>query len=242
MAQEAQYLSGDDVKSVPPSAFAERVHYNGQHGPCSEIAGSSETGLKLPGWLWHPYTHASALLLSLMAAVGVVAFMVLSLEYTKSRGLLLLTALLVGGYFLTTLAATAMTKDGPMRVMRPSAFFAATVSLLLLILGLWGGAGSDGFWKATAICVALSMGLVCAGNALARTTTGGLPAALAVGSAVLSSLLTLMGAAGIALGLRLPLYWWVFVLLVMIWLIFTAAIPIATYLRNRDGAGSFDSS
>ena len=241
MAQEAQYLSGDDVNSVPPSTVPAGLHYNAGHEFRPRIARLRETGLKPPDWLWHPYTHASALLLSLMAAVGVVAFMVLSLEYTKSRGQLLLTALLVGGYFLTTLAATAMTKDGLMGAMRPLAFFAATVALLLLILGMWAGAGSDGFWKATAIFVVLSMGLVCAGNALARTTTGGLPAALAAGSAALSSLLTVMGAAGIAMGLRLSLYWWLFVLLVMVWLILTAAIPIAAYIQHRSGAGNPDS-
>ena len=189
--------------------------------------------MKLPGWLGHPYTHVSALLMSLLAALAIVAFMIGTLEYTKTRGQLLLTALLVGGYFLTTLAATAIPGDGPTRPLRPAAMSAATVALLLLVVGLWGGADADSFWKATAILIILTMGLVCSGVALARGMADRVVRVFMVTSAALASVVTVMAALGIALEIRIPIYWWVLALLVLCWLAASAAIPAAAYWRRR---------
>ena len=126
-----------------------------------------KAAMKLPAWLGHPYTHTAGVLLALMAAVAVVAFMVGTLEYTKTRGKLLLTALLVGGFFLTTLGGTAIPRSGLGRRLRPVAPVMALAALLLLMVGLWAGADSDGFWKAAACATVLSLGFVITGVALA---------------------------------------------------------------------------
>ncbi len=189
--------------------------------------------MKPPGWLGHPYTHASALLVSILAAVAVAAFMVGTLEYTKTRGQLLVTMLLAGGYFITTLAATAISRKGAASLFRPAVFATATAALALLIAGLWGEADSGGYWKTAAIITILSMGLAFTGIALSRGLRGGAAESTALASAVLSSLFTLMAVLGIALEIRIPLYWWTFALMAMLWVIYSAAVLAASRLGKR---------
>ena len=54
-----------------------------------------------------------------------------------------------------------------------------------------------------------------------------------VTSAALASVVTVMAALGIALEIRIPIYWWVLALLVLCWLAASAAIPAAAYWRRR---------
>ena len=193
--------------------------------------------MKLPGWLGHPYTHAAALLLSLLAALAVVAFMVGTLEYTKMRGRLLLTALLVGGFFLTTFGGTAIPRWGIGQYLHPAAPVMALAALLLLLVGLWGGADSDVFWKAAACATAVSLGFVLTGVAMARVSGDKLADIFATTSAASSLLLTLMAVLGIALEIRAALYWWAFGLLFLCWLASTAGMTVVLLWLNRKTRG-----
>ena len=174
--------------------------------------------------------------MSLMAAVAVVAFMAGTLEYTKTRGKLLLTALLVGGYFLTTLGADAIPRAGIGRHLHPVALTVALSALILLLVGLWGGIDSDEFWKAVACATALSLGFVFTGVFLARVSENKLTNIFARTSAALSSLLTLMTVLAIALEVGAAPYWWAFTLLLMCWLASTAVLAAARF-RLRWKAG-----
>ena len=191
--------------------------------------------MRLPAWLGYPYTHAAALLLSLLAALAVVAFMVGTLEYTKMRGRLLLTALLVAGYFLTTLVATATPKDGAMRWLFPAILAWATLALFLLLLGLWATPDSNEFWKSAAGITFLAFGMSFTGLALGLGS--GLRSAriLAWVSAILSALMTAMTVLGIAVEIRDALYWWAFGLLVVCWL-GASAVLVALRFRWRRNA------
>ena len=196
-----------------------------------------KAAMKLPAWLGHPYTHTAGVLLALMAAVAVVAFMVGTLEYTKTRGKLLLTALLVGGFFLTTLGGTAIPRSGLGRRLRPVAPVMALAALLLLMVGLWAGADSDGFWKAAACATVLSLGFVITGVALARASGERVTDLFATTSASSSLFLTLMGVVGITLEIKAAFYWWPFGLLFLCWLAATTGMAVVRLWLGRKARG-----
>ena len=188
---------------------------------------------RLLRWTGQPPVHIVGLFVSVVAAVAIVAFAIGTLEYTKTRGKLLLTALLVGGYFVTMLAATGIPAVAIRQQLRAATQCLATGAMFLLLLGLWGAPDSDAYWKAASIATLLAMGMVCSGLATRAGLGDAAVRALALTSAAAAGLLTVMAALGIALEIRLPLYWWVFGLLVVSWLAASAAIPATAFLRLR---------
>ncbi len=179
--------------------------------------------MRLPEWTGRPQIYAAGCFLSVLAAIAVVAFAIGTLEYTKTRGKLLLTALLVAGFFVTLVGATAMPRSGPGPWFRPAAIGVAVSALLLMVIGLWGTPDSNAFWKATAGVTVLAMGLVAAGQALSRA--GGSRAVRVAGvlSASLAALLTVMAVMGIALVIGAAAYWWAFGLAAVGWVIASCA-------------------
>ena len=193
--------------------------------------------MKLPSWLVHPYTHVAALLLALLTALAVVAFMVGTLEYTKTRGKLLLTALMVAGYFLTTLVATGTPKDGAIRWLYASILAWATLALLLLLLGLWATPDSNEFWKSTAGITFLAFGLSLAGLVLGIGSGVRSARPLSWASATLAVLMTAMSILGISVEISAEPYWWVFSLLAVCWLVATSALAAVRFWRGRNPDG-----
>ncbi len=194
--------------------------------------------MRLPDWTGRPQIYAAGCFLAVLAAIAVVAFAIGTLEYTKTRGKLLLTALLVAGFFMTLVGATAMPRSGPGPWFRPAAIGAASTALFLMVIGLWGTPDSNPFWRATAAVTVVAMGLVAAGQALSRTGQGKAAQALAAASAALSALLTVMAVLGIVLGIAAVAYWWVFGFAAVGW-VMAGAIGLAVSWwcrRGRDGA------
>ena len=190
---------------------------------------------RLSRWIGRPQTHIVGLFLSLMASLAVVAFAIATLEYTKTRGKLLLTAFLVAGYFVTMLAATGIPWRELGLRLRPAAMAAASAALLLLLLGLWGTPDSNAFWKSAAIATLLALGLTLTGVTLARASGGKAAVMFAGIAAALSTMLAGMSAVGVALEIIAPVYWWVFVLLSLCWLAATIALMAARAWRRRAG-------
>lgn len=192
---------------------------------------------KLAEWTSRPQTHIVGLFLALMAALAVAAFMIATLEYTKMRGKLLLTAFLVAGYFVTTLASTATPKDGTVRWFFAVILAWATLALFLLLLGLWATPGSDEFWKSAAGITFLAFGMSFAGLALGLGSGVRQARTLAWVSAMLAALMTAMTVLGIALEIGAAPYWWVFVLLVLSWLGTSMSLVALRFWwrRNADG-------
>lgn len=203
------------------------------YAQCPEIRHGSEMAMKFPRWLGRPYIHAAALILSLLAALAFVAFMAGTFEYTKTRGKLLLTALLVAGYFLITLLATATPRDGVMRWLYVSIFFFATMALFLLLVGLWATPDSDEFWKSAASLTFLTLGMSLAGLALRASPGVPVARALAWASATMAVVMTAMTVLGIALEIRDAAYWWAFALLALCWLAASIALASARLWRRR---------
>ena len=174
-------------------------------------------GTRLVSWAGRPQPHVVGLFLSVVAVLAIVAFMVATLEYSKTRGRLLLTALLVGGYFLTMLAASGITRQGWGPMVRLPAMIAPTVAILLMVLGLWGPPDSDGFWQATATVTVLAVGLVATGLVLPFRNARHLDGTIASAAGVASIALTAMAILGIALEIRAVAFWWSFVVLALLW-------------------------
>ena len=193
--------------------------------------------MRLPDWTGRPQIYAAGCFLAVLAAIAVVAFAIGTLEYTKTRGKLLLTAWLVAGFFVTLVGATAMPRSGPGPWFRPAAIGAAASALLLMVIGLWGTPDSNPFWKATAAVTVVAMGLVAGGQALSRAVNSRAVRVLATSSAVLAALLTVMAVVGIALEIVAIAFWWVFAMAAVGWVLAGAGGLVAGWCWRRGRSG-----
>ena len=229
VAQEAQNLSpGEDVNAYPGTATIMSAMTGVPKFPAPAMLA------KLAQWAGKPQTHIVGLFLSLLAALAVVAFAIATLEYTKMRGKLLLTAFLVAGYFMTMLTATGTPKDRVIRWLYVSIFGFATMALFLLIVGVWTTPDSDEFWRLAASVTFVAFGLSIVGRALGLDSGGRKSRFLTWATAVLAASLTMMTVLGIALGIKAETYWWTFVLLALCWLFSSAALVSARLWRRRN--------
>lgn len=163
----------------------------------------------------------------MIAAVLVIIAMAVLAEYTKTRGRLLLAALVLAAYFLSSLGPVLLAQRRPDSVVSQVAIGVGIAVLLLLLAGIWGTPNSDGFWKSAAILTLL--GLVLAYAAVLDIQPGGLNRSFAVKAVGLA---TFMACLGIAAGIKWPPYWWVFTLVMIVWGGAFLA-PVAFYVRRR---------
>lgn len=178
-----------------------------------------------------PKAYALGCLASLAAAVLIVAVMIAVAEYTKTRGRLLLTALVLAIYFFTSMGPVWLAQR---RAATPTVIIisrvglgAGAAALLLLLTGIWGTPNSDAFWKSSAIVTLL--GLLLAYLAVVELRQGRLTRRFAVKTVALAVFIACLG---IAVGIKWPPYWWVFTLAVIVW---AAALltPAVFYLGRR---------
>ncbi len=166
-------------------------------------------------------------LASSIAAVAIVIAMVVLGEYTKTRGRWLLTALVVGAYFFSSLGPVWLAQRPTALVVSSVGLGTGAAALLLLLTGIWGTPNSDAFWKSAAIVTLL--GLVLAYLAVVELQHGRLTSRLAVKAVALAVFLACLG---IAAGINWPPYWWVFTLAVIVWAVALLA-PAVLYLGKR---------
>ena len=174
-----------------------------------------------------PRNYAVGYLTSSIAAVVIVIAMVVLGEYTKTRGRWLLTALVLGAYFFSSLGPVWLAQRRPGSAVSGVALVAAAAALLLLLTGIWGTPNSDAFWKSAAIVTLLA--LVLAYIAVVDLKEGRLTRSFAVKTVALA---TVMACMGIAVGIKWPPYWWVFTLAVIVWAGALLAPPVF-YLGRR---------
>ena len=163
---------------------------------------------------------------SIMAVLIVIAIVVLG-EYTKTRGRFLLTALVLEGYFFTSLAPAWVAELRPDSRVAKVALVAAAAAILVLLTGIWGTPNSDAFWKSTAIITML--GLILSYASVVDVQPGRLAGSIQVKAIGLA---TVIAGVGIAGGINWPPYWWVFTLAALAWG-GTLLIPLGAYLRRR---------
>tara|TARA_B100001123_G_scaffold76319_2_gene86146 strand:- start:1696 stop:2229 length:534 start_codon:yes stop_codon:yes gene_type:complete len=171
--------------------------------------------------------------LSLTAAVAVVIMMAVLGEYTKTRGRMLLTALVLAAYFFVTLGPITLAKNRMVPAMAWLAYLFGGAALVLILTGIWGTPNSDAFWKSTAIVTALGLGL--AYFAVVDYVQGGVTRNH--GNVTLAVALALV-AVGIAAGINWPPYWWVFTVFVIWWLAAVFIPPVLLLARRVQGRWS----
>lgn len=150
----------------------------------------------------------AALLASLGAAVLAILAILLLVEFTETRGRLLLTGLTGIGFSLAGLGATGLRRRGRYRSLPEVAMLGEPAAFALLAAGIWATPDSDGFWKATGLValLAASLGQLCLlllwepRGSMARLT-------LRVGSGAVT-LLALLLSLAVLLEIRSNLYWW----------------------------------
>ena len=174
-----------------------------------------------------PTAYAVGLMASILASILIVIVMVALGEYTKTRGRMLLTGLVLAAYFLSNMGPVFLAQRRPASVLSWVSLGVGGGGLLLLLTGIWGTPNSDAFWKSTAIVTAL--GLVLAYIAVVNLRQRRLANRFAVKAVVVA---TVLGCVGIAVGMEWPPYWWVFTVTVIVW---TGALlaPAASYLARR---------
>ena len=161
-----------------------------------------------------------------MAALIVIAMVVLG-EYTKTRGLFLLTTLVLEGYFFCSLGPAWVVERRPESQLSQAALAAAVVALALLLIGIWGTPNSDAFWKSTAIVTILAV--VLAYLAVLDVEPGRLAGSFQVKAVSLAAGIACIGIAG---GINWPPYWWIFTLAFLVWAGAVLVQP-AKYLGRR---------
>lgn len=174
-----------------------------------------------------PKAYAGGLLASILASILIVIVMVALGEYTKTRGRMLLTSLVLSAYFLSNMGPVFLAQRRPVSGSAWVSLGTGGAALLLLLTGVWGTPNSDAFWKSTAIVTAL--GLVLAYVAIVDLEQRRLTNRFAVKAVAVA---TVLGCFGIAVGIKWPPYWWVFTLTVIVW---TGALSasVAFYLVRR---------
>ena len=178
-------------------------------------------------WIITPKSYGIGFILFFVAAVLIVVTIVVLGEYTKTRGRFLLTALLLDGYFLTSLApAWSAKRRSDSRVVR-LALLTAAAAVLVLLTGIWGTPNSDAFWKSAAIITTLGVALSYA--AAVDAEPGRLSRSFQVKVSALATAITCVGIAG---GISWPPYWWVLTLVVLIWIASILVLTVA-YLFRR---------
>ena len=197
--------------------------------------------MRLSEWTGRPQVHIVGLFVSLMAVVAVAAFAIGTLEYTKTRGRLMLTAFLVGGYFLTMLTATRIHGEGNTLRLRLAAQSLATAALFMLMLGLWSTPDSDEYWKATAVITLLTIGLVLSGIVIRAEREGRVEMGLVWLLTASSAGLTVMAVVAIVFEIGNASFWWVFGLLAVSWFAEATALMALRFWRRRNAGGQSSS-
>lgn len=157
----------------------------------------------------------TALLVSLAAALLVVVAMALLGEYTKTRGRLLLTALSVAGFCLLALAPATLSQRDKYGSIGAAGVAAASLGLLLVVVGTWATPTPDAYWKSTGIVslVAASLSYLSGLLLLALTSA---PALIARWAAIAAGgVVPVLAALAIILEIKTRAFWWVVSILVV---------------------------
>ena len=155
-----------------------------------------------------PRVFLTGMLGALAAAVLIVLAMVLLGEYTKTRGRLLLTALVLAGFCLSALPPSALFQRRRYRPLGEAGMMASAAGFLLVATGIWATPDPDAYWKAAAISSILAAAMFHA-NLLLLLPPGRAPARWVLWSSVAAvSLTALLSCLGIVFEVGSAGYWW----------------------------------
>ena len=163
----------------------------------------------------NPRAFLSGILGALAAALLVIVAMILLGEYTKTRGRLLLTFLVLATFCGSAIPPSALLQRRRLQPLGWLGLVASGAGFILVATGIWVAPDSDAYWKTAAIGSIAAASTFQAGWLLLRTPVKGF--ALPLLWAVMGVSLTapLLSVAGIIGEIKPAAYWWVVFLLVL---------------------------
>jgi len=182
-----------------------------------------------------PRTFLSGTLGALVAALLVMVAMVLLGEYTKTRGRLLLTFLVLAPFRLSAIPPSALIWRGRLLPVAWTGLVASGAGFVLVATGIWVTPDADAYWKTTAIVSILAASTFQASWLLLLTPVRGFACLLLWAVMGVSLLAALLSVAGIIGEIRPAAYWWVVFLLVLAGVVGSLAL-LAVALRSKTGA------
>ena len=186
-----------------------------------------------------PRTFLSGLLGALAAALLVIVAMVLLGEYTKTRGRLLLTFLVLAPFCLSAIPPSALLQRGRLLPVAWTGLVASGAGFVLVAVGIWATPDPDAYWKTTAIVSIAAASTFQASWLLLLTPVRDFARLLLWAVMGVSLLAALLSVAGIIGEIRPAAYWWVVFMLVIAGVV-GSLLVLAVVLCSKTGGVADD--
>ena len=160
-----------------------------------------------------PRTFLVGMLGALVAAFLVIVAMILLGEYTKTRGRLLLTFLVLAPFCLSVIPSSALLQRGRFRSVGWAGLLTSGTGFILVATGIWATPDADTFWKTAGIASIVAASLFVASWLLLNTPIMPFFLRLSWVLMVTTALSTLLSVVGIIGDIKLAAYWWPVMLL-----------------------------
>ena len=179
-----------------------------------------------------PRTFLLGMLGALMADLLVIVAMVLLGEYTKTRGRLLLTFLVLAPFCLSAIPPSALLRRRRRLPVAWTGLVASDAGFVLVAVGIWATPDPDAYWQ-TAVIVSIAAAstfqaswllLLTPVRAFARRLLWAV-----MGVSLLAALLSVVGIIG---EIKPAAYWWVVFLLVIAGIVGSLALLARDHRRN----------
>jgi len=177
-------------------------------------------------------TFLLGMLGALVAALLMIVAMSLLGEYTKTRGRLLLTFLVLAPFCLSAIPPSALLRRGRFLPVAWAGLLASGAGFILVATGIWATPDSDAYWKTTAI-VSIAAAITFQDSwLLLLTPVKAFTFKLmwtVLGATILAALLSVAGIIG---EIRPAAYWWVVFLLVIAGVVGSLALLVIALRPN----------
>ena len=179
-----------------------------------------------------PRAFLLGILGALVAALLVIVAMVLLGEYTKTRGRLLLTFLVLAPFCLSAIPPSALLRRRRRLPVAWTGLVASDAGFVLVAVGIWATPDPDAYWQ-TAVIVSIAAAstfqaswllLLTPVRAFARRLLRAV-----MGVSLLAALLSVVGIIG---EIKPAAYWWVVFLLVIAGIVGSLALLARDHRRN----------
>ena len=179
-----------------------------------------------------PRTFLLGMLGALVADLLVIVAMVLLGEYTKTRGRLLLTFLVLAPFCLSAIPPSALLRRRRRLPVAWTGLVASDAGFVLVAVGIWATPDPDAYWQ-TAVIVSIAAAsafqaswllLLTPVRAFARRLLWAV-----MGVSLLAALLSVVGIIG---EIKPAAYWWVVFLLVIAGIVGSLALLARDHRRN----------
>lgn len=160
-----------------------------------------------------PRTFLVGVLGALAAAFLVIVVMALLGEYTKARGQLLLTFLVLAPFCLSAIPPSTLLRKGRFQPVGWAGLLTSGAGFILLATGIWATPDADAFWKAVAIVSIAAAALFVASWLLLMTPAKTLVFRLVWTVMATTALAASLSEVGVIGEIKPAAYWWPVILL-----------------------------